>query len=84
MSKHRLQLDFTGKALEDLDSLKETTELPNRAEVIRQALRLLQWTIQETQTKKGTLLLELNDGRQREIVFPFWSPQQATKVTADG
>ena len=70
MAKHRLQLDFTGKALEDLDSLKETTELPNRAEVIRQALRLLQWTVQETQVKKGTLLLE-NDGRQREVSSRF-------------
>jgi metal-responsive CopG/Arc/MetJ family transcriptional regulator len=69
--KHRLQLDFTGKALDDLDALKEVTELPNRAEVIRQALRLLQWTVQETHEKGGTLLLE-RDGNQREVIFPFW------------
>jgi metal-responsive CopG/Arc/MetJ family transcriptional regulator len=84
MSKHRLQLDFTGKALEDLDSLREVTELPNRAEVIRQALRLLQWTVQETHEQGGTILLEKN-GSQREVIFPFWSnkpskPESKSKV----
>jgi len=78
MIKHRLQLDFTEEALRDLDQIKETTGMPNRAEVIRQALRLLQWTIQETQNNGATILIE-KDGRQREVVFPFWVPN-ASKV----
>ena len=72
MSKHRLQLDFTSKALDDLDALRDSTELPNRAEVIRQALRLLQWTLDETHHGGGKLLLE-RDGSVREVIFPFWA-----------
>src|SRR3954453_3922929 len=72
MSKHRLQLDFTQEALRDLDQLRETTGLPNRAEVIRQALRFFQWTIHEAQHNDASLLIE-KDGKMRQIVFPFWS-----------
>jgi metal-responsive CopG/Arc/MetJ family transcriptional regulator len=72
MTKHRLQFDFTEEALQDLDELKETTGMQNRAEVIRQALRLLRWTIQETKNNDATIIIE-KDGRQREVVFPFWS-----------
>jgi metal-responsive CopG/Arc/MetJ family transcriptional regulator len=71
-TKHRLQLDFAEEPLRELDQLKDRTGLPNRAEVIRQALRLLQWTIQETEDKGAILLLEKN-GKQREVVFPFMS-----------
>jgi metal-responsive CopG/Arc/MetJ family transcriptional regulator len=76
--KHRLQLDFAEDSLKELDQLKDVTGLPNRAEVIRQALRLLQWTIQETEVKGSTLLLEKN-GKQREVVFPFMSTAGAGK-----
>jgi metal-responsive CopG/Arc/MetJ family transcriptional regulator len=68
--KHRLQLDFTEEALKELDNLKDFSGLPNRAEVIRQALRLLQWTIEETQDNGAKILLE-KDGKQREVFFPF-------------
>lgn len=71
MPKHRLQLDFSPNGLKELDELREETGLPTRAELIRQALRLLQWTVTETQRKNATLLLE-KDGRLREVVFPFW------------
>ena len=70
MAKHRIQLDFTPQALKDLDSLQESTQIANRAEVIRQALRLLQWTVHEVQDNGGKLLLE-NEGNKREVVFPF-------------
>lgn len=80
MKKHRLQLDFTDQALEDLTDLKDTTGMANRAEVIRQALRLLQWTIDETQKNGATILIE-KDGRQREVIFPFWSSKNADKIT---
>ena len=42
MAKTRLQFDFTDEALGELDELKGATGATNRAEVIRQALRLLQ------------------------------------------
>jgi Arc/MetJ-type ribon-helix-helix transcriptional regulator len=82
MQKHRLQLDFSDEALKDLDALKETTGMPNRAEVIRQALRLLQWTLNETQND-ATLLIE-KGGRQREVIFPFWAAATRTEAGRNG
>jgi Arc/MetJ-type ribon-helix-helix transcriptional regulator len=71
MSKHRLQLDFTDKALGEIDKLRQLTGLPNRAEVIRQALRLLLWTLNETQQNNSNFYIE-KDGQMRQIVIPFW------------
>ena len=76
MAKTRLQFDFTDEALNELDELKGATGATNRAEVIRQSLRLLQWTIEQTQDEKATVLVEKN-GRQREVIFPFLSSGKA-------
>ena len=76
MAKTRLQFDFTDEALGELDELKGATGATNRAEVIRQSLRLLQWTIEQTRDQDATVLVEKN-GRQREVVFPFLSAGKA-------
>ena len=76
MTKTRLQFDFTGEALSELDELKGATGATNRAEVIRMALRLLQWTIEQTRDENATVLVEKN-GRQREVIFPFLSSAKA-------
>ena len=76
MAKTRLQFDFTDEALGELDELKSATGATNRAEVIRQSLRLLQWTIEQTQDQNASVLIEKN-GRQREVVFPFLSSGKA-------
>ena len=76
MAKNRLQFDFTDEALGELDDLKSATGSQNRAEVIRQALRLLQWTIEQTQDEHATVIVEKN-GRQREVIFPFLSSAKA-------
>ena len=72
MSKTRLQFDFTEDALNELDVLKNQTGASTRAEVIRQSLRLLQWTVEEVKKKEGTLIVE-RDGKQREVLLPFLS-----------
>ncbi len=81
MAKTRLQFDFTDDALGELDELKGATGATNRAEVIRQALRLLQWTIEQTQDEKATVLVEKN-GRQREVIFPYLSNRNTVKTGA--
>ena len=81
MAKTRLQFDFTDDALGQLDELKGATGATNRAEVIRQALRLLQWTIEQTQDEKATVLVE-KDGKQREVIFPYLANRNAAKVGA--
>jgi Arc/MetJ-type ribon-helix-helix transcriptional regulator len=59
-----------------LDELKGATGAANRAEVIRQSLRLLQWTLEQTRDENATVLVEKN-GRQREVIFPFLSAGKA-------
>jgi hypothetical protein len=81
MAKTRLQFDFTDDALGELDELKSATGAPSRAEVIRQSLRLLQWTVDQTQNEKATVLVEKN-GRQREVIFPYLSNRKLAKAGA--
>jgi metal-responsive CopG/Arc/MetJ family transcriptional regulator len=76
MAKTRLQFDFTEDALSELDELKGATGATNRAEVIRQSLRLLQWTIEQIRDEKATVLVEKN-GRQREVIFPYLTSGKA-------
>jgi metal-responsive CopG/Arc/MetJ family transcriptional regulator len=74
MEKKRLQFDFTQDALQELDELQRVTGAPTRAELIRHSLRLLQWMIEETKRKEGTLLIERN-GKVRELVLlPYVNP----------
>jgi metal-responsive CopG/Arc/MetJ family transcriptional regulator len=80
MAKNRLQFDFTDGALQELDELKSATGASNRAEVIRRALQMLQWTVEQVRDEKATVIVEKN-GRQREVIFPFLS---SAKATANG
>ena len=65
----RVQFDFSSEALRELDNLKTKIGAATRAEVVRYALRTLQWVIQQIQSDT-TILVETN-GRTREVVFPF-------------
>jgi hypothetical protein len=80
MAKNRLQFDFTDEALQELDELKSATGAASRAEVIRRALQMLQWTIEQVRDEHGTVIVEKN-GRQREVIFPFLT---SAKGTANG
>jgi Arc/MetJ-type ribon-helix-helix transcriptional regulator len=64
-----------------LDELKGATGATTRAEVIRQALRLLQWTIEQTKDEKATVLVEKN-GTQREVIFPYLSNRKIANAGA--
>jgi metal-responsive CopG/Arc/MetJ family transcriptional regulator len=46
--KERVQLDFSQESLQRLDTLKMLIGAGTRAETIRQALRLFDWFINET------------------------------------
>jgi len=82
MAKQRLQFDFDETAVKEIDELREATALPNRAELVRQALRFLRWTLDETR-KGGTLLIE-KDGKVREVIFPFWTVSSASRTSDEG
>ncbi len=79
-TKKRLQFDFTEDAVQELDELQRLTGVPSRAELIRHALGLLHWVLEETSSGDATLLIEKN-GRLRQIVFPLWAAR--TSALAD-
>lgn len=65
--KERVQLDFSPDSLERLEKLKERVGASTRAEVIRQALRLYEWFINETEPDSTVLILD----REDEITAKF-------------
>lgn len=59
--KERVQLDFSSDSLERLEKLKDRVGASTRAEVIRQALRLYEWFINETEPDSTILILDGED-----------------------
>lgn len=70
MEKKRLQFDFAPEAYAEIEALQEKTGLTTKAEVIRHALRCLQWIV-EVQDEGSAILVIDRDDRQKEVVFPF-------------
>ena len=54
--KNRVQLDFAPKAMERLNALKAKTEATSYAEVVKNALRLYEALIEETEGGKQFLI----------------------------
>ncbi len=74
--KTRVQFDFTPAALQELDKLQGTMGARSRAEVIRYALRVLQWLLE--QMRNGNkILVETKDGKVQTIVFTFLNSSAA-------
>ncbi len=69
MGMHKIQFNFTQRALKDLDELRERIDAPSRAETIRHALRLLQWVADEI-AQGHKVYVGKKKGIQ-EVIFPF-------------
>jgi hypothetical protein len=66
--KIRVQFDFTPSALEELDKLQGTMGAKSRAEVIRYALRVLQWLLDQLRSG-GKIMVEGRDGKVQTVMF---------------
>lgn len=71
--KKRLQFDCFEETIKEIDTLRTITGIPTRAALFHHALRLFGWVFEETQKNRAILILEKN-GKQREVIFPFWKP----------
>ena len=79
--KYRVQFDFTPEAFEELERLKAAVGASSRAEVVRYALRILQWSIDEVRV--GAEILVRRGGETEKVVFPFLTPSKSeTKAQA--
>lgn len=66
VKKFRVQLDFAPRSMERLNTLKTKTEAASYAEVVKNALRLYEALIEETETGKQFLVRDQNG-----VVAPF-------------
>ncbi len=78
--KLRLQFDFTPEALEEVDRLKVVLRASSRAEVVRFALRVLQWVT--GQLSDDGVILVRRAGKTQEVVFPFLKPTPKEETRA--
>jgi hypothetical protein len=67
--KYRVQFDFTSEAFDELERLKVSVGASSRAEVVRYALRILQWATDEVH--RGGEILVRRGGETERVVFPF-------------
>ena len=66
LKKNRVQLDFAPRSMERLNTLKTKTEASSYAEVVKNALRLYEALIEETESGKQFLIRDENG-----VVSPF-------------
>lgn len=71
-TKHRVQLDFSSQALDQIDQMQKAMGATSRAEVIRAALGTLQWAINHVQ-QQNSIIVERPDGERIQVEFPFLS-----------
>ena len=77
--KYRVQFDFTPEAYRELENLKAALGAGSRAEVIRYALRVLQWLL--AQLSSGSEIVVEKGGQQQQVVFPFLKVSQPIEKT---
>ena len=66
LKKNRVQLDFAPRSMERLHALKLRTEASSYAEVVKNALRLYEALIEETEDGKQFFVRDKN-----EVLAPF-------------
>lgn len=77
--KIRVQFDFTPVALEQLDTLQQRLHAKSRAEVIRYALRVLQWLLDQLKDS-AKIMVESKDGKVQTVVFTFLDAAESTQA----
>ena len=69
VKRHRVQLDFSPEAYERLNRIRSRSDAATNAEVVRNALRLYDWFLE--QTSKDARFQIVDNGDVKEIEFFF-------------
>jgi hypothetical protein len=80
--KYRLQIDFTESAYQDLEELQNSLDAPSKSEVIRDALGVLRWLVDEVHEDHRILVEKKTStgGDLKEVVFHFLKRPLAKKA----
>ncbi|HVC45509.1 MAG TPA: ribbon-helix-helix protein, CopG family [Candidatus Binataceae bacterium] len=82
MEKKRLQLEFSEDAYKELERMQKQLHAPSKSEVIRDALGVLRWVVEEIE-QDHRILVEKPEG-MREIVFHFLTRPAPVKASSNG
>ncbi len=66
----RLNFDFTDKAIEQLDDLKEKLSVTSRAEAIRYAIGILNWATYQAEEGNYVIAVNSGSGTVKELSVP--------------
>lgn len=67
--RHRLQLDFSPEAYERLMRIREASDAATNAEVVRNALRLYDWFLEQKRKNARVQVVENGTVKEIEILF---------------
>ena len=67
--RHRLQIDFSPEAHERLMRIRERSEAATNAEVVRNALRLYDWFLDQRARNSRLQLVEGDTVKEIEVLF---------------
>jgi hypothetical protein len=70
-ARHRVQLEFSPAAFQQLQELRRLTDARSHAEVVRNALRVYAWFVSE-QANNKRILVRSEDGKVQEVVKFFF------------
>lgn len=63
-SKQRIQFDFTTESMKRLEDLKEKTDATTKAEVVRNALKLYEWFVNQIDPN---YVVEIKDDEDKTV-----------------
>ena len=69
VERRRLQLDFSLEAHEQLEKLRKKAEYKTNAETVRNALRLLEWFLEQKRDGWRLQLVKGEAAKEIEILF---------------
>jgi len=69
LPRQRVQLDFTPEAFERLQEIKEIADVKTNAEVVRNAIRLYDWFLQQKRADYKFQLVKDNRVKEVELIL---------------
>jgi len=67
--RRRLQLDFSEKAFEKLNLLKEKADVKTNAELVRNSLRLYEWFLSQKEENARIQVVKGDEAKEVELIF---------------